>query len=337
MVSHLAKRWFLLVLGASIALALARPGWVRPLVGPLPPHAVVAASLFLVAVGLEGRRLYQAVLRPGPALWALAISYGALPTLGWLTGFLLPLPDLRVGLLIIASVPCTLASAVIWTRLAGGNEATALLAVLLSTGTSWLATTVWLTLATGAHVAADQGGMMASLFLVLIVPVALGQLVRLVPGVPRTVTRLRPVLGGVARLLVLSIILKAVVDVADRTSELTAGAVTATGAACIGTHLAALFAGLWTSRALGFVRPDCVAVAFACSQKTLPVALVLFEDYFKAEYPLAVVALVFYHVGQLVVDTFIADALARRTEDKGRGSGKDSSPPPHPEDLDESC
>jgi hypothetical protein len=41
------------------------------------------------------------------------------------------------------------------------------------------------------------------------------------------------------------------------------------------------------------------------------VALFLLKGYFR-EYPLAVVSLLFYHVGQLVVDTFVADLLAHR-------------------------
>jgi len=80
---------------------------------------------------------------------------------------------------------------------------------------------------------------------------------------------------------------------------------------CLGIHLAALAGGFWSSRALRFDRPSQIAVAFACSQKTLPVALVLF-DYFKERYPLAVVPMVLYHLGQLFVDTFIADGLAGR-------------------------
>ena len=40
--------------------------------------------------GLEGRRLWRAVARPAAALWALAVSYGALPLLAWLASPLLP-------------------------------------------------------------------------------------------------------------------------------------------------------------------------------------------------------------------------------------------------------
>jgi sodium/bile acid cotransporter 7 len=308
----LGRRWFLLVLAAGVGLACARPGWVRPATDRLPLRAVVALSLFLVAWGLEGRRLYRMMLRPAAALWAVALSYGAVPLLAWLAGPLLPLPDLRLGLLVIASVPCTLASAVLWTRLGGGNEAVALLTVVLSTGLSWLATALWLTLATGTRVTPDTGAMMRGLALVLLLPVALAQLSRCWPPVARAVTRHQVLSGVAARLLTVAIILKAVVAVSGRTGGLTAGAFAATAAACVATHLAGLLLGLGSSRALGFARADAVAVAFGCSQKTLPVGLYLFEAYYSRDYPLAVVPLVVYHVGQLVVDTVIADWLAGR-------------------------
>jgi predicted Na+-dependent transporter/mannose-6-phosphate isomerase-like protein (cupin superfamily) len=310
--SFLVRRWFLLLLVGGVGLSLWRPGWVRPVVDPLSPRAVVASSLFLMAWGLESRRLLQAILRPGPALWALAVSYGLLPALAWLVGPLLPLPDLRIGLLIITSVPCTLASAAIWTRLGGGNEAIALLAILLSTSTSWLATPFWLARTTGTYAATDTGSMMAGLFLVLIVPVGLAQLSRAIPAVVRTVRRGQTLIGTASRLLVCTMMLKGVVAVADHTSGLTVDVLLLTGAVSLGLHLTALAFGVITGRTLGFGRPECIAIAFSCSQKTLPVALFLYEEYYKGECPLAVVALVFYHVGQLVIDTFIADAWTRR-------------------------
>jgi sodium/bile acid cotransporter 7 len=324
MLSFLSRRWFLLLLTVGVALSLLRPDWVRPLVGPWSPRAVVATSLFLMAWSLESRRLYQTLLYPWPALYAVAVSYGLLPALAWLAGPLLPLPDLGIGLLIIASVPCTLASAAIWTRMAGGNEATALLAILLSTSTSWLATPFWLARGTGTHAAADTSSMMAGLFLVLILPVGLAQLSRAVPVVARTVTRRKTLLNTASRLLVLVMMLKGVVAVADHTSELTAGSLLLTGAVCIGIHLATLAFGAVTGRMLRFGRPECIAIAFACSQKTLPVALFLFEEYYKADYPLAVVTMVFYHVGQLVVDTFIAELWAERSGKETASESVDS-------------
>jgi sodium/bile acid cotransporter 7 len=279
-------------------------------VGRLAPKPVVALALFLMAWGLDGRRLGQTLVRPGPVFWALAVSYGFLPAAACVVGTLLPSPDLQVGLLIIASVPCTLASAVLWTRLAGGNDAVALLVVLLGTAVSWLVTTFWLTLSTPARVSLDAAGLMRDLVLVLVVPVALGQGVRLLPGMARAAVQYRTLTGVVSRVLILAILLRAALGLAQHTAGLSAAALVLTALACLGTHLAALAVGLAGGRVLGFARPDAVAAAFAGSQKTLPVGLFLFESYFKTEYPLAVVPLVLYHVGQLVADTFVADHLA---------------------------
>src|SRR5438128_10034947 len=118
----LGKRWFLLLLLGGLILAWIGPAWLRPVTDWLDPRVIVGCALLLMSLGLESRRLYDALRRPWPALWALAISYGLLPALAWSAGPLLSDPGLRVGLLISASVPCTLASAVIWTRMGGGNE-----------------------------------------------------------------------------------------------------------------------------------------------------------------------------------------------------------------------
>src|SRR6516162_765226 len=153
--TFLLRHWFLAALVLGLALAGLRPDWLRPLTARVPPRGVVGLALFLMAWGLESRRLWRAFLRPLPALAAVLVSYGALPALGWLAGLLVSEPDYRVGLLVVTSVPCTLASAVLWTRMAGGSEATALLVILVTTATSWFATTAWLTGTTGAAVGVD--------------------------------------------------------------------------------------------------------------------------------------------------------------------------------------
>ena len=86
----------------------------------------------------------------------------------------------------------------------------------------------------------------------------------------------------------------------------------------IGVHLFALYSGLGSARLLGLDRPSQVAVAIAGSQKSLPVALVVYTGYFQSAYPLAVLPLIFYHVGQLILDTFIADSFRWRTEHEPR-------------------
>jgi len=81
---------------------------------------------------------------------------------------------------------------------------------------------------------------------------------------------------------------------------------------CIGLHLIALSAGYWTGKWFGFDHASRVAIAFSCSQKTLPVALLLFERYYQEKYPLAIAPLLFYHVGTLLLDTLIAHQFKKQ-------------------------
>ena len=183
--AKLRRHWFLLMLAFGALIVWLRPGWVA-WVQSLDPRLVVAVSLFLAAWGLESRSIARSLLRPAPAIWATVISYGFLPLVAWLWLPLLPLDDFRVGFMLIASVPCTLASAVLWTRMAGGNEATALLGILLSTSTGWILTALWLKIGTATEAVIDSAGMMQSLILVLVLPVGAGQLCR----VPRVLARI---------------------------------------------------------------------------------------------------------------------------------------------------
>ncbi len=315
MKQFLLRRWFLLALAAGALLGALVPDRLRPAVALLPPRAVVSLALFFMAWGLESRSLGRSLLRPLPALWASAISYGLVPLLAWAFARWLPVAmDFRAGLVIMAAAPCTLASAVLWTRLGGGNEAVALLTVVLTTATSWLVTPLWLApLAGGRVVSLDTVGMMRDLLLYMVVPVLAGQLARAVPALAALATRRKGVLGVLSQLLILAILLKAATDAGGRLRTNAADydlvSVLVIAAAGVVTHLTALGVGLGGSRLLGFDRPSRVAVAFACSQKTLPVALLVFTDFFRESYPLAVLPIVLYHFSQLVADTFIADRL----------------------------
>lgn len=316
LITFLARRWFLLTILVGVGLVFWRPEWLGWTLW-LDASVCGMLAVFLAAWGLEGRKLAAAAARPWPALWATVLSYGALPALSWGGGQVLPHADFRVGLILVASVPCTLSSAVIWTRMAGGNEATALLVTLLTNCTSWLITTAWLVLATGVEEVgiAQTLPMMGRLLFVLVLPVGLGQIARSHDVLVGFVTRYRTALGVLARLLTVTIMFKAAVEVRTRLTEtstdVNVGWLAATAGLCVVLHLAVLGAGLWSGKALGFDRANRIAVALAGSQKTLPVSLILFDAYFTS-YPLAVVPMVFYHMGQLIVDTFIADVLAGR-------------------------
>lgn len=322
MIRFLRERWFLVALVTGVTFALVWPEPLAHLTRGLPPTLVIAVALFAMAWTMPSQRFADELTAPWASLWALVLGYGFLPSAGWLVGELSSRPDLRVGLLLAASVPCTMASCVLWTRMAGGNEATALTTVLASTLSSWVVTPLWLRLTTGAAVDLDLGRMMLDLALTLIVPVVAGQLLR----VPRTLRafadRRKAALGAVAQCFILAIVLKASSQAGLRihAGAATLDLVDLVGAAALamGLHLGTLFVGYWSSGWiatrgwLGFDRPRSIAVAFSASQKTLPVSLFLFERYYQETFPLAIVPLLFFHVGQLLLDTLVADRLRRK-------------------------
>lgn len=311
----LARRWFFLLLSASIGFALLWPEWVRPCANSIPERLMVMLSLFLIAWSLSIGQLLETLRRPGGALWALAVSFGLLPGLAWFLRFLLPLDDLQVGLMICASVPSTLSSAVIWTRLAGGNDALAMLSTVLSSGIGWLATSYWLTVATRIETSLSAWTMMSDLLLVLIVPLTAGQMVRCSSFVVWLTEEYQVINGVVARLIICVMLVKGVLAAAPAASELNVAVLLLLFVLCWGLHLAGVAAGLYGGELLRLERPDSIAAAIAGSQKTLPVGLYLFQTYFQAAYPLALAPLVLYHASQMVLDTLIAERLRPKAVD----------------------
>lgn len=319
----LARHWFLLVLFGGVGIAMAFPNALRPLTNYWEPRWAVGFALFLMAWTMPTRSLVTELKQPYASLWAVFLSYGLVPASAWLAGLLTPHDDVRIGIILISCVPCTLSSAILWTRMAGGNEATALLTVLGTTVTSWFLTTGWIVLLTGSIIDLDVAAMMLDLVLTLIVPVFVGQALRLIPLGVKIAERHATPIGVLSQCCILAIVLKAGVMVGDK---LHAGAAWEAPAIfvwsialAIPLHLFALAAGIMSSRWLGFERGRQVAVAFASSQKTLQVAIVLYDQYFGERFPFAVLPLLFYHVGQLLLDTLIArrlrsSSLARRAQ-----------------------
>ncbi len=310
MISFLSRQWFLLALCAGVGLAILFPHQTGQATDWLPTRVSIMGALFLMAFTLPARSLAEEMVRPWATLWATAISFGLVPLGAWLMGGWLEPVDLAIGTIIMASGPCTLASATLWTRLAGGHDATALFVTVLTTATSWLITPLWLAAATGLAASLPVGQMMLELLVSLVLPVLAGQAARIAPKLSHIANRHKTFFGAWAQVLILIVIFKAAARMGH---ELAGGSAAVDGIALlltavlnIGLHLSALVVGLWTSRGLGLDRPRQIAVAFAASQKTMPVAILLLDKYFRQDFPFAVAPILIYHVGQLILDTAIA-------------------------------
>ncbi|MEZ6065067.1 MAG: bile acid:sodium symporter [Planctomycetaceae bacterium] len=345
MIEFLKRRWFLLALVIVIStgqlLGSQASSFVQTTL--LPPFGGAAKSLLVglvllcMSVTLDGRRFRDALLRPLPVILAIAINIVMIP-LG--ARLLMPLqlaPDFAIGLLIAAAVPCTLAAASVWTRRAGGNDAVSLLATMLTNGLCFLYTPFWLKLFSDSSAEIDPWELVRKLLLTAMLPIALGQMIRLRRPWAVTADRAKVPLGVVAQAVILVIVFVASCEAGLRfgphatTSTPPPGwlAVAVVVMSAMSLHLAAMIIAVLVGRILNIHRENLIAVAFAASQKTLPIGVLIATDphTFGTAYPWAVYPMLIFHAGQLFIDTTIADRVRSRWDATADSSSNSSTAP----------
>ncbi len=320
-VKHLLTRhWFLFALGLVLVVGIAFSKSLEPLADIKElRYCIVATVLFLMALPLEASAMWRALRSPGPTLLAASINFVAIPLTAWAVSGLLS-QDMAEGLFVAAATPCTLASASVWTRRAGGNDAVAIMVTVITNLSCFILTPLWLYWMTGQSFQAESlqlGPMMLKLGVLVVLPMTLAQLLRLYKPIATTATKLKPKLGLLAMCGVLSMIFLGSIRVGVKLSESDGiGAPFFDFArmliVVLGIHLLAMALGLWLAFVFGFKREDRIAVGIAGSQKTLMVGLQM-----GLELKFSVLPMVVYHVGQLLLDTIIADRL-RKAGDQER-------------------
>jgi len=329
MLSFVQKRWFVLSLlvlitGGLSTGSVASDATIESLTGRIHPRAVTALVLFLMSFSLNSGQLKASLQSPRPVLWASAVNYGMIPVMAWVLMHVQLNDDFAIGLMIAGSVPCTMAAASVWTRKAGGNDAVSLLVTVLTNGGCFVLTPLWLNLATIGGVGLDATQMMYRLVIAVLLPTLAGQAIRLVPRASTFATTYKTPIGVVAQSCILALVFKAACGAGTRLQGTglaeNLGGFLWVWVCCIVIHLAAMAIGLFGARRFGFSTEDRAAVAFASSQKTLPIGVLLATDVtmfgnpdllgIGVGVPFAVFPMLMYHASQLFIDTAVADRLA---------------------------
>ncbi len=324
------RNWFLLLLVTALvsgcwAWRLAEPllgyGWLR--------DGVVAAVLFAMALPLDSSTLWEAVRRPWASLLAIVVNMGAVPLITWALAWIFP-TDLRHGLLVAAATPCTLASASVWTRRAGGNDAVSLIVTVVTNLFCFVVTPFWLWIATGQYRAREAVAFTAlgrTLAFLVVVPMVMAQLLRLIPRIAHWSSRRKILLNTLAQGGILVMVFLGSIHMGRMLANRSAAAVTlsvlGTVLVVVLIHLMAFALGIAAGRMLGLSRADRIAVGFAGSQKTLMVGIRVSLDLGASILPM-----VAYHVAQLILDTLLVDywfVPGRRQHQKKRGTVTDDS------------
>jgi sodium/bile acid cotransporter 7 len=311
------RHWFLIGLAAVVAVALAFPaGGAAIRQAPLALPLLTATSLFLSGITLETAGLREGADIRGLAL-GLSSTYLVAPLLALVLVRMLGPPDGGAGsegyhffeaMMIVAAQASTIASAPALTLVAGGNQALALLITLSSNLLTSVVTPLLLRLTVGTVVEFPMARMMREDALVVLLPVIVGQVAHRLCW--DRVRRWVPVIVRLSQLIILVFVYTGVAVAASHLSErpaliLSFFVTTAT------LHVALL---VWNHRSatwLGLSEANRTAVVFCGSQKTLPNGIYLWDKFFPAN-PHGALALVCYHVFQLVLDSLLVPWLSPR-------------------------
>lgn len=303
-----------------LLLAVAVAGSVVPATGPAFEVVRIAS---MVGIGLlfflYGARLSAAETLHNLRHWRLQLSilsvtFVVLPVLGlgarlltdaWLS------PQLAAGLLLATLVPSTVQGCVVYTRIARGNVAAAVVSASTSNLLGVVLTPVLVALLLGGEARVDADSVLR-IVLQLLAPFVLGQLLR--PVVGGWVTRHDTGLKRFDRSTILLIVYVAFSEGAEAgiwsaAPVLDIVAVALLCAALLGAALG--WCEAW-GRLVGFDRGDRVALLFCGSNKSLasglPMATVLFPSDVVA---FVVLPLMIYHQLQLIVGSVLSSRLGR--------------------------
>jgi sodium/bile acid cotransporter 7 len=283
----------------------------------------VLKNVSLIAIGLlfflYGARLSTRETIAGLRNWRLHVvvlltTFAVFPLLGLAAQVLEPdvlTPSLASGVLLLCLMPSTVQSCVVYTRIAGGNVAGAVVSASLSNLVGVFITPALAALLMTAEAQVDADSVLR-IVLQLFVPFVAGQLLR--PVIGRWVERHDHRLRLYDRSSIVLVVFVAFSEgaEADVWSTLSVGPLVAVTVVC--AVLLALACG-WSwgiGKVLGFSREDRIPMLFCGSNKSLasglPIASVLFAGGHVA---LLVLPLMLYHQMQIIAGAVTAGRLAR--------------------------
>lgn len=310
-----AQQWFVCLLPVAFVLAALAPdlaskgGWLRPEV-----TTKLGVGLIFVLQGLVlpvsavriaiGQVRLHAVVQGMTFIGFPALGLAAALTVGrWL-------PDeLRIGLVYLSVLPSTVSSASVLTAAAGGNTAGAICNAVMSSLLGVVVTPALLAMALNAQGMAigdsgeglDAGRVVVELIKLIVVPLVLGQLLRL--RFAEWATRHKKRLGTLNTAMILFIVFAAFCDASKGEVWTRHGWSMPAEALLIaaGLFLLATWATRALVKALWLDEGDAIAAEFCAVQKTLasgvPLAGVIFGN--DPRTGLILLPLLIYHPLQL--------------------------------------
>jgi predicted Na+-dependent transporter len=127
---------------------------------------IVAFLVYISFRGIEMDKI-QNLARPYPIIITLFISYIALPIAAYALAPLLSEPQSKLGLYIVAAVPTTAGSSIVWTKLSQGDVELASVLAVVSIGSAPLVTPIVLSSLAGSVITLSAGAILTDLMIII--------------------------------------------------------------------------------------------------------------------------------------------------------------------------
>ena len=219
-------------------------------------------------------------------------------------------PDFLIGFCILAVVPVTMATATVLTNLAGGNVP---LNLMINVTTNMLAIftipiSLKILLAGDNSIELPAFKLMLEIFIIVILPVVLGQIIRI--KIKEQVMRAKKAFSLFCRIIILLLIFNAVANSAEQLAGLGYRLIFIV-AVTIALHIVILAMNFGISKMLRLDFASTSAFTITTSQKTIGLSFIIWSISFTA-FPLAMIPTICYHLTQSIGDTYLAHYLKQK-------------------------
>jgi solute carrier family 10 (sodium/bile acid cotransporter), member 7 len=324
--SWLRRNWFVLSLIAVVAFSLAAPAYGQAAgLGGLTQKVVIIVIFLITGLTLQSETILSKLGNLRLHIFIQLFVFVIIPLYVALTAPLLGRfidEWTLIGLYATAVIPTTISSNIIFTQASGGNVVATTFNAALGNVMGIFLSPLLLSLllqTTGRMMPLDELiGVLRSLFLLMMLPIALGQMLRRVSMklLQRYGKILRKSTSAMILIIVFLTISKAV---AAGRFDLGSGGLLPSLAYLALSHFVFLFLIWGGGELIGFPREDKISALFTASQKTLAMGAPLLTIFFADRPELlaaSIVPLSFYHLWQLIVAGFLRSALVKKVRDE---------------------
>ncbi|TWU57258.1 bile acid:sodium symporter family protein [Rubripirellula reticaptiva] len=309
------NHWFLISIGLCFGAGYFAESWLAPITQiPLLRDGVVFVVMWAMGVTLAADTVRESIAKPTAALLAILINVFVVPLLALPSQWFLP-AGVFGGLFVAALIPCTLASASVWTRRAGGDDSVTMMTTVVTNLACIAVVPIGLTMVLSRVSNISATDQILKLSILVALPLVIAQTMRGM-GAAGWADRNKPRLSllGQCGILVMvvfgAIASRQTVDL-DGGESLNWPTLVILCLAAAAIHTTAFAIGIVASRGMGIDRDRQIAVGIGGSQKTLMVGLQIAIDC-----GVSVVPMLVYHLSQLVIDTAIVDRWKKKDNER---------------------